>query len=173
MLKKSILCALALTMLIPITASAQTITPKSNPTNQVVTAQKNSARSPYAKQIKLERQIIKNNYETNQTIRDAIKGKIIQVKTLTLQDKANKTLKFKKADIKAQRAIIKADRAKLKSIGVNLIADRNNDKTDITNKNYAALVKDLKNISPLQKSETPVLIKLSSDYSTLISILKI
>ena len=52
-------------MLIPITANAQTLKPKTNPTTQVVTAQKSAARSPYAAQIKLERQTIKDNYKAN------------------------------------------------------------------------------------------------------------
>lgn len=98
MLKKSMLCALALSMLIPITTSAQTLTPTANPATQVVTAQKNSTKASYAKQIKSERQTIKDNYDVNQTIRDTIKGKMVQVKTLTTQEKAKKPLKFKKAD---------------------------------------------------------------------------
>jgi len=169
MIKKHILGALALSMLIPIGVSAQTLTTKSAAT--VATTQKDSARAPYASQIKLERQTIKTNYQTNQTIRDAIKGKIVQVKTLIAQDKTNKTLKSKKVALKAQRAVIKADRATLKGINVNLVADRKIAKTDVTNKNYAALVNDLNNIAPLQTSKTPILQKLSSDLDTLISLL--
>jgi len=169
MIKKHILGALALSMLIPIGVSAQTLTTKS--ATPVATTQKDSAKTPYASQIKLERQTIKTNYETNQTIRDAIKGKIVQVKTLIAQDKTNKTLKAKKDALKAQRAVIKADRATLKGINVNLVADRKIAKTDVTNKNYAALANDLNNIAPLQTSKTPILQKLSSDLDTLISLL--
>ena len=97
---------------------------------------------------------------------------MIQVKTLIAQDKANKTLKSKKDALKTQRAAIKADKTILKDINVNLIADRKIDKTDVTNKNYAALVNDLNNISPLQRSKTPILQNISSDLSSLISILK-
>jgi len=171
MIKKHILGALALSMLIPIGVSAQTLTTKTKPDAKVATTQNNPARAPYANQIKLERQTIKTNRESNQTIRDAIKGKLIQVKTLITQDKTNKTLKSKKAALKAQRAVIKADRATLKGINVNLIAARKIVKTDVTNKNYSALVNDLNNIAPLQTSKTPVLQKLSSDLDTLISLL--
>ena len=172
MIKKHLLGgALALSLLIPIAASAQPLSTKNKPDAKVATTQKNPARAPYASQIKSERQTIKNNYNTNQTIRDAIKVKIAQVKTLIAQDKASKTLKSKKEAIKAQRAVIKADRAILKGINVNLLADRNIDKTDKTNKDYAALVNDLNNIGPLQTSKTPELQKLSSDLDTLISLL--
>ena len=171
MMKKHILGALALSMLIPLGVSAQTLTTKSDTKAATTTAttQKDPARAPYASQIKSERQTIKTNYETNQTIRDAIKGKLVQVKTLIAQDKTNKTLKAKKDVIKAQRAVIKADRTELKGINVNLVADRKIVKTDVTNKNYAALVSDLNNIAPLQTSKTPILQKLSSDVDTLIS----
>jgi len=171
MMKKHILGALALSMLIPIGVSAQTLTTKANPDTQVASTQKNPARAPYADQIKLERQEIKNNHNTNQVIRDAIKGKLVQVKTLIAENKTNKTLKSKKEALKAERVIIKEDRTILKGINVNLIADRAINKTDITNKDYAALVNDLKNIAPLQTSKTPVLQKLSSDLDTLISLL--
>jgi len=171
MLKKHILSALALSMLIPIGVSAQTLTTKTEPAAKVATTQKNPARAPYASQIKAERQTIKNNYDTNQAIRDAIKVKIAQVKTLIAQDKANKTLKSKKEALAAQRAVIKADRAILEGINVNLKADRSTNKTDIENKDYAALVNDLNKIAPLQTSKTPVLQKLSSDLDTLISLL--
>ena len=172
MLKKSILCALALTMLIPITASAQTLTPKTNPATQVVTAQKSAARSRYAAQIKLERQTIKDNYKANQTIRDTIKGKVAQVKTLIAQDKTNKTLKTKKADLIADRAVIKADYASLKAINVTFATDVQIDKTDVTNKDYAKLVTDLNNIPALQTSKTPILQKISSELDTEINLLK-
>ena len=143
MTKKPILCALAISMLIPIGVSAQTLIAKTKPDAQVATTQKNPARAPYASQIKSERQTIKTNRDTNQAIRDAIKVKTAQVKTLIAQEKANKTLKSKKDALKAQRAVIKADRAILKGINVNLVAARNTDKTDIANKDYAALVNDL------------------------------
>lgn len=171
MLKKHILGALALSMLIPIGVSAQTLTSKTKTDAQVVTTQKYSTRAPYASQIKSERQTIKNNYNTNKTIRDAIKGKLVQVKTLIAQDKTNKTLKSKKDALKSQRAVIKADRATLKGINVNLTAARKSAKTDATNKNYAALSSDLNKVTPLQTSKTPVLQKLSSDLDTLINLL--
>ena len=171
MMKKHILGALALSMLIPIGVSAQTLTTKVNPDTQVATTQKNLAKEPYASQIKAERQTIKNNYNTNQAIRDSIKGKLVQVKTLIAQHKANKTLKGKKEALTAQRVVIKEDRNILKGINVNLTADKAINKTDRTNKDYAALVNDLKNIAPLQISKTPVLQKLSSDLDTLISLL--
>lgn len=170
-MKKHILGALALSMLIPIGVSAQTLTTKVNPDAQVATTQKNPARAPYASQIKSERQTIKNNHDTNQAIRDAIKEKLVQVKTLIAENKTNKTLKSKKEALVAQRVVIKEDRNVLKGINVNLIADRAINKTDRTNKDYAALVNDLKNIAPLQTSKTPVLQKLSSDLDTLISLL--
>ena len=170
MLKKQILSAIALSMLIPIGVGAQTLTTKTEPAAQVEATQKNPARAPYASQIKAERQIIKNNYNTNQAIRDAIKVKIAQVKTLIAEDKANKTLKGKKEAIAAQRIVIKADRAELEGINVNLKADRKINKTDIASKDYAALVNDLNKIAPLQTSKTPILQKLSSDLDTLISI---
>lgn len=171
MMKKHILGALALSMLIPIGVSAQTLTTKVNPDAQVATTQKNPARAPYASQIKSERQTIKNNHDTNQAIRDAIKEKLVQVKTLIAENKTNKTLKSKKEALVAQRVVKKEDRNVLKGINVNLIADRAINKTDRTNKDYAALVNDLKNIAPLQTSKTPVLQKLSSDLDTLISLL--
>ena len=172
MIKKHILGVLALTMLIPIGVGAQTLTTTTKPDAPVATTQKNPARAPYASQIKLDRQTIKDNYNKNQTIRDTIKGKMIQVKTLIAQDKTNKTLSSKKDALKSERAVIKSDRAILKAINVNLIADRKVSKTDVTNKNYAALVNDLKNISALQKSKTPILQNISSDLNSLISILK-
>jgi len=171
MMKKHILGVLALSLLIPIGVSAQTLTTQTKPDAKVSTNQKNPAKAPYASQIKAERQTIKDNYNTNQVIRDSIKEKIAQVKTLIAQNKANKTLKSKKDALKAQRVVIKEDRAILKGINVNLIADRNINKTDVTNKDYAALVNDLNNIGPLQTSKTPILQKLSSDLDTLISIL--
>lgn len=173
MIKKHILCgALALSMLIPIGVSAQSLTTKNKPDAQVATTQKNLARSPYASQIKSEKQTIKNNYDKNKTIRDAIKGKKIQIKTLTAQDKTNKTLKSKKIALKSERAVIKSDRAILKGVNIDLISDKKIEKIDISNKNYAALVNDLKNISSLQKSKTPILQNISSDLNSLISILK-
>ena len=172
MIKKQILGVLVLSMLIPIGVGAQTLTTTTKPDAKVATTQKDPARAPYASQIKLERQTIKDNYNTNQTIRDAIKGKLVQVKTLIAQDKTNKTLKSKKDDLKRERTAIKSDRAILKAINVNLITDRKVAKTDVTNKNYAALVNDLKNISPLQRSKTPILRNISSDLDSLISILK-
>lgn len=170
MLKKHIISALALTMLIPIGVSAQTLTTKTQPTAKVATTQKNAAKAPYATQIKAERQIIKKNHETNQAIRDAIKAKISQVKTLVAEDKANKNLKSKKVALTAQRAVIKADRATLEGIRVNSKAARAINKTDIENKDYAALVNDLNKIAPLQTSKTPVLQKISADLDALISI---
>ena len=162
MIKKHILCgALALSMLIPMAVSAQTLT-----------TQKNPARAPYASQIKLERQTIKNNYKTNKTIRDSIKGKRIQIKTLIAQDKTNKTLKSKEHALKSERAVIKSDRTILKAINKNLIADKKIEKADISNKHYAALVNDLKNISSLQKSKSPILQNVNHDLSTLINTLK-
>ena len=172
MIKKHILGVLVLSMLIPMAVSAQTLTTTTKPDAQVVATQKNTARAPYASQLKLERQTIKDNYNTNQTIRDTIKGKLVQVKTLIAQDKTNKTLSSKKEALKNERAAIKSDRATLKAINVNLIADRKIDKADVTNKNYAALVNDLKNISPLQRSKTPILQNINADLSTLISTLK-
>ena len=172
MIKKHILGVLVLSMLIPIGVSARTLTTTTKPDARVVTTHKNPARAPYASQLKLERQTIKDNYNTNQTIRDTIKGKLIQVKTLIAQDKTNKTLSSKKDALKSERVTLKSDRAILKSINVNLIADRKIDKTDVTNKNYAALVNDLKNISPLQRSKTPILRNISSNLDSLISTLK-
>ena len=163
MIKKQILGVLVLSMLMPIGVSAQTLT---------TTTQNNPARAPYASQIKLERQTIKDNYNTNQTIRDAIKGKLVQVKTLIAQDKTNKTLSSKKDALKSERVTLKSDRAVLKAINVTLVADRKIDKTDVTNKDYAALVNDLKNISPLQRSKTPILQNINTDLSTIISTLK-
>ena len=171
MIKKHILGVLVLSMLIPIAVSAQTLT-TTKPDAQAVATQKNPARAPYASQLKLERQTIKDNYNTNQTIRDDIKGKLVQIKTLIAQDKTNKTLSPKKVALKNERVVIKSDKATLKAINVNLIADRKIDKTDVTNKNYAALVIDLGNISPLQRSKTPILQNINADLSTLISILK-
>ncbi|MCB2340241.1 hypothetical protein [Clostridium estertheticum] len=167
MIKKHILGALALSMLIPLGVSAQTLTTKSD--TKAATTQKYPARVPYASQIKLEKQTIKTNNKTNQTIKAAIKGKLVQVKTLIAQDKTNKTLKAKKDALKAERAVIKADKTALKGINVKLVADKKIAKTDVTNKNYAALVSDLNNIASLQTSETPILQKLSSDLDTLIS----
>ncbi|MBU3156878.1 hypothetical protein [Clostridium estertheticum] len=169
MIKKHILGALALSMLIPLGVSAQTLTTKSDTKAATTTTQKDSAKAPYASQIKLEKQTIKTNNETNQTIKTAIKGKLVQVKTLIAQDKPNKTLKAKKDALKAQRALIKADKTALKGIDVKLVADKKIAKTDVTNKNYAALVSDLNNIASLQTSKTPILQKLSSDLDTLIS----
>ena len=172
MLKKHIIGVLALSILIPIGVSAQTLTSKTKIDSQVVATQKNSARAPYSSQIKSEKQIIKNNHNTNQTIRDSIKGKLVQIKTLIAQDKTNKTLKSKKDALKSQRAVIKADRATLKDINVKLTAARKTTKTDATNKNYAALASNLNKVSPLQTSMTPVLQKLSSDLDTIINLLR-
>ncbi|MBU3102165.1 MULTISPECIES: hypothetical protein [Clostridium] len=169
MIKKHILGALALSMLIPLSVGAQTLTTKSNTKATTTATQKDPARVPYASQIKLGKQTIKTNNKTNQTIKAAIKGKLVQVRTLIAQDKTNKTLKTKKDALKAQRALIKADKTALKGINVKLVADKKIAKTDVTNKNYAALVSDLNNIASLQTSETPILQKLSSDLDTLIS----
>ncbi|MBU3188402.1 hypothetical protein K9O30_03380 [Clostridium bowmanii] len=170
MLKKNILCVLVLSMLIPIGVSAQTLTTKTEPDAKAVTTQKKSPKAPYVSQIKLERETIKKNHDTNQVIKDDIKGEIAQVKTLIAQDKANKTLKSKKEAITAQRVVIKADRDILEGININLKANRNTNKTDIANKDYATLVNDLNKIAPLQTSKTPVLQKISSDLDTLISL---
>ena len=173
MIKKHILCgALALSMLIPMGVSAQALTTTTKPDTQVVATKKNSAKAPYASKLKLERQTIKDNYNTNKTIKDGIKGKLVQVKTLIKQNKTNKTLKSKKDALKNERATIKSNRVKIKAINVTLIADRKIVKTDVTNKNYAALVNDLNNISLLQKSKTPILKNISSDLDSLISALK-
>lgn len=172
MIKKTILCALALSLLIPISVSAQALTTGAKPATQAASTQKNSARAPYASQIKSERQTIKANYDTNQAIRDAIKAKLAQVKTLIAQDKASKTLKSKKLDLKSDRAAIKTSRATLKGINTNLKADRQSVKTDKASKDYATLVNDLNKIPSLQTSKTPVLQKISSDLDSIISLLK-
>lgn len=157
---------LAVVILIPTIANAATTM-----TTTPEIAKANSARAPYATQIKAERQTIKANFDTNQAIRVTIKEKYAQVKTLIATDKANKTLKTKQAELKADRAVIKSDRATLKSINTNLTADRAIDKTDVTNKDYAKLVTDLGNIPSLQTSKTPILQNINSELDKIISLL--
>ena len=172
MIKKTILCALALSLLIPISVSAQALTTGAKPGAAAATTQKNPARAPYASQIKSERQTIKNNYTTNQAIRDSIKAKLAEVKTLIAQDKASKTLKSKKLDLKSDRAVIKASRATLKGINTTLKADRQSVKTDKASKDYAALVNDLSKIPSLQTSKTPELQKINAELDKIIDLLK-
>lgn len=162
MLKKILPLGLGLVMLIPTIASASTLTTGVTPS---------TSRAPYATQIKLERQTIKDNYYANQTIRDTIKGEVAQVKVLIAQDKTNKTLNAKKDALKADRAVIKAYYTSLKAINVTFATDVQIDKTDVTNKNYAKLVTDLQNIPTLQTSKTPILQKISSGFDTEISLL--
>ena len=161
MFKKMIPLGLAIAMLIPTIASADTIPTPAN-----------SAKAPYAAQIKAERQTIKTNRDTNQGIRVTIKDKLAQIKTLVTQDKADKTLKAKKDALIAERAVIKADNASRKAINVNLATYWQTVKTDVSNKDYANLVIDLQKIPALQTSKTPILQKLSSDLDALTSILK-
>jgi len=160
MLKKMIPLGLALAILVPTIASAKT-----------VTAQENTAKSPYATEIKAERQTIKTNHDANKVLRDTIKAKLAQVKTLIAQDKANKTLKDKKADLQANKALRKADRATLKGINTTLKADRASVKADKANKDYTTLLADLKKIPDLQTSKTPILQDISSKLDSLISLL--
>ena len=160
MLKKLIPLGLALSILIPTIASAQTVVP-----------QKDAAKSPYASEIKATRATIKTNRDANQILRDAIKAKLAQVKNLIAQDKASKTLKDKKADLKTNRDARKAYRATLKGINTTLTADRESVKTDKANKDYATLLTDLKKIPDLQTSKTPILQNISSQLDSLISLL--
>lgn len=172
MLKKIIPFAIAAALLVPTIASAQALTtsPASASTENAAVAG-NSARAPYASQIKSERATIKADKAINQAIRTTIKGKQAQVKTLIAQAKANKTLKAKKDAITADKAVIKTDNATLKGINTSIKADWQAAETDKTNKDYANLVTDLGKIPALQTSKTPVLQKISSDLDTLISLL--
>lgn len=160
MLKKLIPIGLALAILVPTIASAQTLATEKNP-----------VRAPYASEIKAERLTIKINREKNQVIRDAIKAKLAQVKTLIAEDKANNTLKAKKADLKVIRDVKKADRATLKGINATLTADRASVKTDKANKDYATLLADLKKIPDLQTSKTPLLKDISAQLDSIINTL--
>ncbi|MBC8059105.1 MAG: hypothetical protein H7Y18_00370 [Clostridiaceae bacterium] len=160
MLKKIIPIALSLSMLIPTIASADASTKEGN-----------SAKAPYATELLAERTIIKTNYDTNQAIRDSRKEKIIKIKALIAQNKANKTLQAKKADLIAQRAVVKADRDSLKAINAKLKPIAAKAKTDKAAKDFASLLTDLKAIPDLQTSKTPVLQKLNSDLDQLITLL--
>jgi len=160
MLKKMIPFGLAASMLIPTIASAQTVTTRIN-----------SAKALYVSQIKSGRQMIKNNYEINQAIKDDIKDKLSQVKTLITQDKDSKALKAKKNILEAQRDIIRLDIGTLKSININLTVDCKNVNIYKTNKGYAPLVNNLQIITPLQANKLPVLQKLSYDLDNLIRLL--
>ena len=160
MLKKLIPLGLALSILIPTIASAQTLTTQTDP-----------AKLPYTSEIKAERITIKANRSTNQALRDAIKVKLTQVNTLITQDKANNTLKAKKADLQALKEVKKADSATLKGINTTLAAARESVKTDKANKDYVTLLADLKKIPNLQTSKTPLLQNISSQLDSIISLL--
>jgi len=160
MLKKIIPLGLVASMLIPTIASAQT-----------VTTQIRSPKALYVSQIKSGRQMIKNNYDINQVIKDDIKDKLSQVKTLITQDKGSKTLKAKKDILETQRNVIRSDIGTLKTINANSTIDLKTVKIYKTNKGYAPLVNDIQNIPPLQTNKILVLQKLSSDLGTLIILL--
>ena len=117
MLKKMIPFGLAASMLIPTIASAQT-----------VTTQIRSAKTLYVSQIKSERQMIMNNYGINKAIKDNIKEKLAQVKTLIAQDKDSESLKAKKDILETQRDVIRLDIGTLKGINANSTIDLKTDK---------------------------------------------
>ncbi|HEY5561204.1 MAG TPA: hypothetical protein VIK72_05500 [Clostridiaceae bacterium] len=171
MIKKIIPIALALSMLIPVGVSAAVLT--ASPAAASTTAtEADSARAPFADQIKAVRTTIKANYNTNQAIRDEIKVKLAEVKTLIAQDKASKTLKAKKDALKTQRTVIKSNRTILKATNVTMTADRASIKTDKANKDYVALVSELQNIPSLQTSKIPTLQKINSKLDSIINLLK-
>jgi hypothetical protein len=160
-LKKLIPLSALLCMMVPIVASAAT-----------TSASPNNARAPYASQIKQESQTIKTNGQTNKILRDAIKDKTQQIKTIIKEDRANRALKNLKDAVKKEQTVIKQDREDLKAINTNLKASRDKVKIDRTNKDYASLVTDLNAIPSLQTSKTPILQRLSADLDTMLNILK-
>lgn len=159
-LKKLIPVTISLCMMVPVAASAETLPVSSKDT-----------KAPYVEQIKQERETIKTNRATNQSLKDAIKDKTEKAKSIIKEDRANKTFKNVKDAVKAQQVIIKQDRDNLKSINESLKTAWDKVKTDKTNKDYASLVTDLNAVPSLQTSKTSALQKLSSDFDTLLNIL--
>jgi septal ring factor EnvC (AmiA/AmiB activator) len=152
-LKKLIPLTVSLCVMVPMAASAATAAPNDN------------ARTPYASQIKQEKQMIKTNRETNTALKIAIKDKTQKMKTILKEDKNNKTL------VKAEKEAVKQDRENLKNINASLKAAREKAKTDRTNKDCGKLETDLNAVTTLQVSKTSMLQKLSDDLDAVLNML--
>lgn len=130
------------------------------------------AKNPYGQEIKAITQTIKSNRDANKALKDAIKQKKQEAKSLTKGLKETGALKDKKDGIKAQQEAIKAEQQKLKAINEGIKAKKAEVKEDRQAKNYEELLKDLKTVPDMQTGKTPILQNISNQLDALIGLLK-
>lgn len=162
-----------------LSVSAEEVTPSTSPklgvAREKIQEHKNSDEWQQRKaSVTAKKDTIKQNYQTNKTLREEIAGKKTTIENLknTLKQNTKQLSEEDLSKIKAQLETIKTDSSQLTALKGDIKTDFQTIKDDIKNKNFDDAEAQLDNVISIQNTRTTDLKKLSADLDSLITLLQ-